>query len=176
MPNELFFRRLGPHEAQDYRRLRLECLKEFPENFMTVYEEQVLLPKLFMELEIEKESNSNFIIGAFSGQQLIGQVAINCEENPRMKHVAHVLQMYVKPKYSGQKIGLNMLNFAIVSAWKVEGLEQLRLEVVTTSFSAIKVYVQAGFKEIGLYKQQMKIGDRYKDAMAMVRFKTEMAS
>lgn len=176
MSNEIIFRRLGPSDTKKYRSLRLECLRDFPENFGATYEYEVSLPKMRMETAIEAESKSKFVIGAFSKTELIGQVAIYQEENPRQLHVGQVIQMYVQPQFSGQKVGLNMLKFAIASAWEIEALEQLRLEVVTTSLSAIHVYQQAGFKENGVYKQQMKIGSIYKDAIAMVLFRPSPTS
>ena len=176
MENEIVFRRLGPSDTKKYRSLRLECLRDFPENFGATLASEAARPKLRMEIAIEAESPTKFVIGAFSDQTLIGQVAIYQEENPRQLHVGQVVQMYVQPQFSGQKVGLNMLKFAIASAWEIEALEQLRLEVVTTSLSAIHVYQQAGFEQNGVYKQQMKIGNIYKDAIAMVLFKTGMAS
>lgn len=172
MPNEITFRRLTADDIPDYRRLRLECLKDFPENFASVYQEQLKLPKMYMETVLEGEDVSKFLVGAFSQGVMIGLVAVIREDNSRMRHVAHILQMYVQPLYSGQKVGIKMLNFAVTCAWEIEGLEQLRLEVVTTSQSAIHVYQTAGFEEIGLYRQQMKIGKVYKDAIAMVLFRS----
>lgn len=165
------YRRLLPSDVAAYHAIRLECLREFPCHFGASHAEQAALPKLWMEDKIETRSNEAFVVGAFDGEGLIGICGIHRDGALHRRHIATVVQMYVQAAYSGHKIGLGLMQATIGEAWKLPELEQLVLEVVTSSGSAVHVYGQAGFEQYGFHKDFLKIGDRYEDALLMVLFR-----
>lgn len=168
---DIHFRRLLPPDAPAYRALRLECLQEFPYNFGTDYASQVALPKLYMEEQIERQNPDLFAVGAWDGDRLIGIAGLSRDTALHRRHIGLVIQVYVQAAYSGHRVGLRLMQALIAEAWRVEGLEQLTLEVVTSSPHAIYMYGQAGFEQMGFHKDFLKVGDRYEDAVMMVLFK-----
>jgi RimJ/RimL family protein N-acetyltransferase len=168
---DITFRRLAAADASLYRELRLECLREFPYNFGTDYASQLALPKLYMEAQIEAGNADLFAVGAFDGDKLVGIAGLSRDAAPHRRHIALVIQVYVQAAYSGRRVGLRLMQALKTEAWSLDGLEQLTLEVVTSSPQAIYMYGQAGFEQMGFHKDFLKIGDRYEDAVLMVCFR-----
>ncbi len=73
---QIYYRKLIPgDETAAYRRLRLECLKNFPDKFGSGYEEEAKASRLKFEGIIENQSAVNFMFGAFASDgNLIGIV------------------------------------------------------------------------------------------------------
>jgi RimJ/RimL family protein N-acetyltransferase len=165
------YRSLLPADIPQYRRVRLECLREFPRNFGATYEEQRAVPKMWMETQIEAQTTEAFSVGAFDDQALIGICGIHRDGAHRRRHIATVIQMYVQAQYSGRKIGFGLLQHTIAEAWKIAELEHLVLEVVTSSQNAIHIYGQAGFEQYGFHKDFLKYDKGYEDALLMVLFR-----
>ncbi len=165
------YRRLLPADIPQYRAVRLECLREHPHNFGASYASQAQLPKLWMETQIESGSEEAFAYGAFDGEKLIGICGLNRDQIEGRRHVASVVQMYVQAAYTGQGIGQALLQALMDAAWQIPGLEQLVLDVVTSSQSAIYLYGKLGFEQYGFHKDYLKVGDYYQDALMMVRFR-----
>jgi RimJ/RimL family protein N-acetyltransferase len=169
---EISFRRLLPADAPAYRSQRLACLREFPYQFGTDYASQMALPKLYIESQIEAQNPDVFLVGAFDQGQLIGIAGLTRDTAPHRRHIAQIIQVYVQAAYSGRRVGLRMMQALIAEAWQL-GLEQLHLEVVTSSPHAIYMYGQAGFEQMGFHPNYLKIGDRYEDALLMVLFRAK---
>ena len=168
---EIFFRRLAPPDSVHYRTIRLECLKNFPQYFGTSYQEQIVLPKLAWELYIEAGDPNHFTVGAFDGDAIIGICSFNRDTRGKVRHIGEIVQMYVKPEYTGQKVGLRLIEAMIAEAFSDESVEQLLLNVVTTNVSANRVYEQAGFVEYGRLKNNFKFNGTYADQRMMVLFR-----
>jgi len=168
---EIEFRKLRPEDSQSYRTIRLECLKNFPDNFGATYEEQSVLPKLAWEEFIEQQSPDKFTVGAFDGDALIGICSVNLETRKKTRHMGEIVQMYVKPEYAGQKVGLRLLQAAINKAFEYPHVEQLTLNVLTTNVAANRIYEKAGFTEYGLLKRNFKTESGYMDQRQMILFK-----
>lgn len=165
---EINYRKLLPKESRLYRAIRLESLKLFPDSFGSVYEEQVQKEKLSFEKNIEDQTEGRFILGAFRNKKLIGICGTYQHANPKTRHRTFIVQMYVKPEFSKQKIGLNLLNAMIEEAFKNPVIEQLELEVFTDNIPANKIYEQANFKEVGILKNYSKSGNQYRDIRLMM--------
>ena len=170
---EIHFRKLLPSETKQYREIRLESLKLFPENFGSSYETEAAKPKLAFEINIELKNDKAFIVGAFEGEKLSGICGFVQETNEKTRHRGLIIQMYVQPAYQGKKLGLQLLQATIQEAFKIPEVEQIALGVMTTNLSAIKIYEQAGFKEFGIHPGYSKIGDKYLDERLMVLYRNQ---
>ena len=84
---QIQFRKLQPKESNSYREIRLECLKNFPENFGSNYQDEKAKDVLFFQPHIEKQNTNNFIIGAFNNNNLVGISGFNRYESEKTKHV-----------------------------------------------------------------------------------------
>lgn len=151
--NKISFRKLIASDAKDYREIRLESLKLYPENFgggRFSYEEQVKLPKLMFERAFEEKMEDRFVIGAFDNDKLIGICGlaphIPEEGQPQLRNAGMIIQVYVKAEYRGRKIGLGLMNVTIEEAFKMKRIDQILLGVKKGNTSAIRVYKQAGLQ------------------------------
>jgi len=151
--NEISYRKLVASDANDYREIRLESLKLYPENFGSgrfSYEEQVKLPKLMFERAFEEQMEDRFVIGAFDNDKLIGICGFaphkSEEGQPQLSNAGMIIQVYVKEEYRGRKIGLALTNITIDEAFEMKEIDQIILGVKKGNISAIRVYEQAGLE------------------------------
>jgi ribosomal protein S18 acetylase RimI-like enzyme len=168
---DIIYRKLRPEETAAYREIRLECLKNFPDWFGSVFEEQVNIPKLHGETVIEEQKPESFILGAFVGDKLVGICGFTKETRIKTKHRAEVTQVYVKPEYQGKKMGEGMIRALAKEAFANPEVEQLELGVETNNPSAIRTYEKVGFTTFGHIKHYFKVGDKYFDEYLMVLYR-----
>ena len=164
----IHYRKLLPADSTSSREVRLDALKKFPENFGSSYEAESAKPKLAFEIVIEQQGGSNFMIGAFDEDKLIGICGFAQETGPKIQHRGLIIQMYIRPEYQGKGLGLQLLQTTINEAFKIPEVEQLALGVITHNLGATKIYERAGFKEFGIQSHYIKIGNRYFDQRLML--------
>lgn len=172
----LYYRKLQPADLPQYREIRLESLKNYPESFGSSYEEESASPKLGFEISIEQQAENKFIVGAFDSEALIGICGFAQETRMKVKHRGLIIQMYIRPAYQGRKLGLQLLQTTLDFAFKLPGVEQIVLGVITTNVSAAKIYEQAGFKEFGIHPGYLKVGGRFFDERLMVLHRQTIVS
>ncbi len=165
------YRKLLPTDAPQYRAIRLEALKLFPESFGSDYESEAAKPKLHMEISIEQQTTDTFLMGAFDGEKLFGICGFTRDLRPKVHHRGLIIQMYIHPAYQGKKQGLQLLQATIAETFKIPEVDQIVLGAITHNISAIKTYERAGFKEFGIHPNYLKIGDKYYDEKLMVLFR-----
>lgn len=169
------YRKLKPHESKDYRYLRLESLEKYPNSFGSKYEEQKQKEKLAFENYIETSNPECFIVGAILQDAVIAicgfyRLKDNC------KHRGEIIQMYVQPGHQGNQIGYKLLKNTITEAFRIKGLEQVELQVISDLKAANKVYEKIGFKECGLQKRFYKKDEAYYDLRSMVIYRDNVSS
>jgi RimJ/RimL family protein N-acetyltransferase len=157
----IHYRKLLPADSKQYREVRLDALKNFPENFGSSYDAESAKPKLAFEIAIEQQVAGSFIVGAFDGDKLIGICGFAQETGPKVQHRGLIIQMYIQPAYQGQKFGPQLLQATITEAFKIPEVEQLALGVVANNVNAARIYERAGFKDFGLQPNYIKTGGRY---------------
>ena len=163
----VIYRKLEITDIADYRALRLECLKEFPDNFGTTFDEESRNAKLKFEKPIEQNDQDKFMFGAFYEKQLIGIVGFQKEDRRKTKHRGEVTSMYVSAKFHGRRIGENLLRNLLDEAFQLEGLEFVELSVVSENQSAVKVYEKIGFKTFGIHPNYFKSEENYQHQTLM---------
>jgi ribosomal protein S18 acetylase RimI-like enzyme len=169
----IHYRKLTQADSKDYRTIRLECLKEHPENFGTTYKEESSKPKLAFESYLEQPSAGTFQMGAYVEKQLIGICGVLREMQEKRRHRGTVVQMYVKSAYSGKGIGRHLLVAVVEEAFLIPEIEQLDLALVANNKGAKITYERVGFREYGYQQNYFKDGDRYSDQIFMVLFRKE---
>ncbi len=130
------------------------------------------MKKLSFEKNIEELNPENFIVGAFFESQLMGICGFYRMADSRCKHRGELIQMFVQPDFQGKGIGFDLLKTTIKEAFKLSGLTQIELGVMTNVRSAIKIYNKAGFKEFGLQKNFLNVDGVSIDLSMMVLHKT----
>jgi RimJ/RimL family protein N-acetyltransferase len=164
---QITYRKLRSGDESDYRRVRLEGLKKFPENFGTSYEDESKLSKLKFEEFIVNESADNFIFGAFADDRLIGIVGFIRAARTKARHCGEVVSMYVTADFHGRKVGENILRELVKAAFELAGIESIELKVIGNNSAAIKLYEKIGFETFGIRKNGFKANDRYWDQQFM---------
>ncbi len=158
-----------PTEIEAYTKIRLRALTENPEAFLTTAEDFQNRPKstTIARLKRNYESPNECMLGAFDGDEPIGMMGVIRAGAEKIHHIAGVIAVFVAPEYRGQQIGGRLLDAAIAYARTMEGLEQLRLGVVTTNQTAINLYRSRGFEIYGTEINALKAGDTYWDEHLM---------
>lgn len=164
------FRKLQPKESISYRSLRLECLKAYPENFGSNYEDERLKEILFFQPYIEISNPGIFVLGGFDDEKLIAICGFQRYDSEKTKHRARIIQVYVTPDYQQKNIASNLLKATISEAVKIPSIEQIELGVITNNSNAENIYKKLGFKEYGIQSNYLKINNVYYDHKLMQLF------
>ncbi len=159
---------LNESDAQQYQELRLTGLKTNPEAFGSTYERE---SKFSLETVIDRirPTSDKFVLGAFNEFGLLhGIVALVRETGMKTTHKANVFGMYISKEKRGKGIGKTLMYELIEIARKIEGLEQLKLSVVSDNEPAKKLYNSIGFKTYGIEPNALKFIGEYYDEDLMV--------
>jgi RimJ/RimL family protein N-acetyltransferase len=146
------YRKLLPVHAKQYRELRLESLKLYPDFFGSSFEEQSKLPELRLERSIKQQDANTFAIGAFAEDSLIdisgliGICGFVAHNDYGLDQTGTLIQMYVKEAFGGQKIGLGLTKAILSGAFTLANINHIILGVHPHNSKAIRVYEQAGFQ------------------------------
>ncbi|MGM0874038.1 MAG: N-acetyltransferase family protein [Bacillota bacterium] len=152
---------LNPTHAEEYRKLRLEALKNHPDAFASSFEEEKENLIELYQSRFNSDDSSHF--GAFVDEKLVGVVTLIKEMKIKLKHRATIFAMYVSADKRGYGIGRSLMVKAINQAKEWEGIEQVYLSVVTTKESAKQLYSSLGFEVFGIEKRALKINNVYFD-------------
>jgi ribosomal protein S18 acetylase RimI-like enzyme len=147
-------------ESLLYRALRLACLEKEPVHFGSTFEEESKIVKLKYESFIEWKLEDHFMFGAFDEAHLIGIAGFDRLDRLRTRHRGDVEQVYVDGDHRGQDVARRLLRGLIDEAFRLEGVEQLELGVVTRNQAAIHLYLKLGFKTYGIQQNYFKVGNR----------------
>jgi RimJ/RimL family protein N-acetyltransferase len=148
-------------------------LKNFPTNFTSNYQDEKTKEKLFFQPHIEQSDTNNFVIGAFHNNSLVGISGFNRHEREKRNHSGIIIQVYVTPEYQRKNIGQNIIKATLDEAFKIDGIEQIEIDVIAINENAEKVYKKIGFEEYGLQKNFLKINNTYYDHKMMMIFRDQ---
>ncbi|WP_046243697.1 GNAT family N-acetyltransferase [Hymenobacter terrenus] len=172
----LIIRKLQPADRPSYRQVRLDCLREFPASFGSSYEEEREKPELHFEGRIEAQSDSEFMMGVFDGETLVGICGFLRESRAKTSHRGELVQVYVRPAYAGQGLGRQLLLATIAEAFKDPSLEQIQLGVIAGNVAANSLYERLGFKEFGFLENHLRVNDQYLHQRFMILTRPVAAS
>lgn len=149
---ELQCRMLKPDDAEGFRAVRLEALKDAPMDFESTYdaESQMLLP------EFKRLMSQHAIVGGFVGGQLKGFAIIDAVRLPRLAHKARLSSIYVSPDVRGTGAAESMLRWMLREFSRFFSL--YRLGVREDNERAIAFFKKLGFVELGVEPQALYLG------------------
>ncbi|MBO8172091.1 MAG: N-acetyltransferase [Bacillaceae bacterium] len=164
-------RKLTGEDAEEYRRLRLQSLQDYPSSFVDSVDEESSSTLEDIRKKLEKRSTcTDFIAGAFKGDELVGVVGFYQYPLKKIRHKGYIWGMYVHSRYHGMGIGTRLLKYVKEQAQKCHGLEQIQLTVSCRNVKAKRLYQKAGFKTYGVEKQALKVDGEYYDEEHMMMF------
>jgi len=158
---------LDSKDAEMYRELRLQSLKENPEAFLTTYEMEKAKPLEQLQSNLIA-SDHRFTLGGFIDNELVGIATFVRESNPKIVHKGNVYAVYVSPERRGKGIGKSLVQHLVMKAKQSDGLEQINLAVISNNHAAKRLYEKFGFVAYGTERNALKTGDQYWDEILMV--------
>lgn len=160
----MIVRRLDELDAQAWQSLRLRSLQQAPDAFLSSYEAEKDKPiKTVVDL-----LRSSITVGAFSSEELIGQMTARAETNPRMKHRVWITAVFVDPAHRGTGAAQRMLD-QVVEIAKCHGALQLELHVAEANPRAINFYKRNGFMQLGVVPRAVRGRNGFEDDLYLVR-------
>ena len=165
-------RPLTEADAEEFQALRLRALREHPEAFTQSYESQLHtpMPDVARRLRETSEAAHDFILGAFSGDALVGMVGFRRNRGEKVRHKGSIWGMYVAAEAQGQGLGRMMMQDAISRAARAPGIEQINLAVVSGNASARSLYLSLGFEVYGRERRAIIVNREYHDDEFMTLF------
>jgi ribosomal protein S18 acetylase RimI-like enzyme len=153
------YRLLHSTDMDSYKRIRLECLANYPDHFGDSYEEEVNNATPKFDKALMSNDNNTFLYGAFSENTLIGICGFIQQERIKTRHRGDLVQVYVNPSFSGQGIGRELIKLTIAKAFDNILIDQILLSVVYTNDKAVKLYKKLGFVQYGIIENYFKQND-----------------
>lgn len=155
-------RRLTADDAEVYRAIRLEALRNHPEAFAASLEYEEGLP---LE-EFADRLRQNDIFGGFLDGELVGTAAFAALTSSKMSHKGILWGMYLRDAARGSGLGQSLVERVIDQA---KGrVELLTLTVVATNARAVRFYEKLGFQSYGTEPKALKVDGVYYDEVLMV--------
>ena len=165
MNNKISFQILNKTNMEEYKRIRLEGLKNSPLNFGSSFEEESLFND---EKWISRLSNNNALtFGALIESKLVGVVTLTLNTRLKTKHTAEIHAMYVSKMHQRKGIGFKLINSLIEYSKDLKTIEQITLSVEKENESAIKLYRRSGFIKFAEVPSSLKVENQYYDFIMM---------
>jgi len=160
-------REARPSDVLQFRELRLFALQDAPTAFTADYQVNLGQPMSYWENRLRLDEFST-IFFAEQAEELLGMTGIRQRESPKTRHNADVLSVYVRPEWRGLHIAEGLLEACAVWA-KSRNLHMLKLGVMASNPSAVRLYERCGFKIYGTEPRELFYAGQFHDLYLMVR-------
>ncbi len=155
-------RRLGLPDAAGYRELRLEGLRSHPEAFGASWEDEAAKPLAWFAERLER----NAVFGApLDAEHLVGIAGLLVPDAAKLRHKGVLWGMFVQPEARGTGLAAALVVRVLEQARGI--VEEVRLTAVASNTAAVRLYTRAGFRQYGLERRALKIGNEYHDELLM---------
>ncbi|ESX71678.1 GNAT family N-acetyltransferase [Mesorhizobium sp. LSHC414A00] len=155
-------RRLSASDAEAFRELRLEGLKNHPNAFGSSWEEEAEKPLAWF---VEQLEQNIIVAGSTESGQLVGIAALGFHRALKQRHKGVLWGMYVRPRARGSGLAAALVEHLLDKARGM--IEEVHLTVVASNEAAIRLYTYYGFRKYGLERRALKVGERYYDELWM---------
>jgi len=160
-------------QAEAYKALRLEGLKNDPMSFANTYREMYERPIN----DIIAELQANIVVGVLKeGSEFIGVGGIRREAAGKMNHKGIVYGNYVKPEMRGKGIGKMIMTDLELRARNtpptdlLPTIEELQLRVTEGNEPAMKLYISMGYEQFAYSKRAIRHNGVYVGEYFMQKF------
>jgi RimJ/RimL family protein N-acetyltransferase len=165
---EVLIRTATLADADGYRALRLEALKNHPTAFGQTYEDIVARPSEYWVERLAQNQDEVGLCFAEYKDQLIGMTGIFRHASQKVSHSATIWGVYVDPTWRGFHIATAMIQVCFEWA-KTQKIVIIKLAVATTNQPALHCYERIGFTTYGIEPQAIFYDGKYYDEYLMSR-------
>ena len=162
----LDIRQLRKEDAQALWNLRHEALEREPLSFSESLNE--FRPKTVEEYWEQVCTGDSYVVGAFSGADLVAMAGFYREQREKRSHKGHIWGVYVSEHHRSQGVGRMVLTQLIEMARGLSGLGCIHLTVTAPQQQARHLYMTLGFRSFGLEPNALHVHGRYVDEEYMI--------
>jgi RimJ/RimL family protein N-acetyltransferase len=157
-------------DAPAYRALRLEGLRAHPEAFGADYATSAARPIAYWQERMQSGAGGQQGITyvAFAAGELIGMAALVRNDLAKTRHAGSIFGVYARPDWRGTGVADALIEACVAYAREL-GLRLVRLGVVTTNASAIRLYQRCGFQVYGVEPEAIQHDGVYYDELLMAQ-------
>lgn len=160
-------RKLTIHDAEPFRRLRLEGLRNHPLAFGSSYEEEAARSMDEWRARLNKDPKESFVAGAWQGERLMGTVGFYRNEQRKLRHKGNVWGVYVDPEFRKSGVAAMLIRYVLQEAASLDGLSRILLAVQADNAGAIRLYETCGFAAYGKEPRALLVDGQYVDELFM---------
>jgi len=154
-------------DAERFRDLRLFALQDSPTAFSADYETNARQTISFWKTRLKPAENS-IIFVAEHDQELIGMTGIYKGDSSKTKHSSAIWGVFIRPEWRGLHIAEGLIELCCEWA-KLREVEIVKLAVVSTNESAVRLYERTGFTVYGKEPNALFVNGRHYDELYMSR-------
>ncbi|HUO91195.1 MAG TPA: GNAT family N-acetyltransferase [Rhizomicrobium sp.] len=155
--------RLGPEDIEAIRQVRLEGLRNHPENFGADYEHEAAQP---LEWWLRRMSGGTSF-GVWIDGELAGIAVFVRQHEKKHAHQGGIGAVYVRPQHRGRGVGDALMKAALEEAAK--HVEHVTLTVTESNAGAIRLYERNGFRVVGRMPASIRVDGKDHDELSMHR-------
>jgi ribosomal protein S18 acetylase RimI-like enzyme len=153
MDQSFSIRRLIGDDAELFKEVRQEMLRDQPREFRFAPEDESGAPREYFFRRLEND----YVVAAFAREKLVGLGGVTRFAGVKEMHKGLVWGMYVRPLARGTGAADAIMRALLDHA--VGRVEQLTLTVVATNAVAIRFYERWGFRIYGAEPRSVKLGE-----------------
>lgn len=150
-----------------FKDIRIEGAYDAPIAFRASPQEMESRTLEDFENHLNGANSSDFIVGAFLDDALIGVAALYHQKIMKLAHKAEIGSVYVKPEYRNTGIAKTLLIDIIDRAKEAGVVRQINLSVCTINEPAIRVYKSLGFVCYGSEPNSVEVDGKFYDEHLM---------
>jgi ribosomal protein S18 acetylase RimI-like enzyme len=155
--------RLKPDDIETIRSVRLEGLKNHPENFGADHDHEASQP---LEWWLRR-MGSGKSFGVWIDGDLAGLTVFARHAERKHAHQGVIGAVYVRPQYRGKGVGDALIRAALEEA--AEHVEHVTLTVTESNATAFRLYERNGFKVVGRLPASIRVDGKDYDELSMHR-------
>ncbi|MBS0472066.1 MAG: GNAT family N-acetyltransferase [Proteobacteria bacterium] len=159
----MIVRRLEPADVDAFRTVRLEGLRNHPENFGSDADDEASYPLERWTKWIERGGG----FGAFVDVELVGIISFSAETQKKHRHQGSIGSFYVRPAWRGRGVADALMTAAIEEA--ARQVEHVSLTVTASNEGAIRLYKRHGFEVVGRIPASIRVDGADHDELSMHR-------
>jgi ribosomal protein S18 acetylase RimI-like enzyme len=158
--DELRVRLMAPPDLAAYKSLRDLMLAAHPEAFSSDAQTELRRPPetYLARVACAADGGWPFTLNAWQGARLCGAITCERDERAKVRHIARIVGMMVRPDARGRGVGRALLDACIALCVARGGIALITLSVTGGNGNAIRLYQRAGFVRYGRLERAVRIG------------------